>query len=198
MYIATYFDSIDHAILHELLYRKIKDEFILSVCRKIMNKGGDGQRGLPIGNLTSQFWANVYLDRFDHFLKDELTLPYYLRYMDDFVVFSNLKAGLKKLRRVIDEFLLSKLKLHTKPAATMLNNRLNGLPILGVWIFPSTIRIERENFERSFARLKLWEKEYTRGAIDYEKYSASMMSLISHLTYWNSRELLKKELRDVL
>jgi len=68
MDIAKYFDSIDHNILFELLYRKIKDECILSVCRKIMDKGGDGKRGLPIGNLTSQFWANVYLDRFDHFI----------------------------------------------------------------------------------------------------------------------------------
>ena len=73
-----------------------------------------------------------------------------------------------------------------------------GLPFLGVRIFPSTIRIKRENFKKSFARLKLREKEYTQGAIDYERYSASMMSLISHLTHWNSRELLKKEMLDVV
>ena len=198
MDIAKYFDSIDHTILFDLLSRKLKDKFILSVCRKIMDKGGDGERGLPIGNLTSQFWANVYLDRFDHFIKDELALPYYLRYMDDFVVFSNEKDFLKRLRRLMEDYLLLNLKLYTKPAATMLNSRLHGLPFLGVRIFPSTIRIKRENFKRSFARLKLREKEYTQGIISYGKYSASMMSLISHLTYWNSRELLKKEMLDVV
>ena len=198
MDIAKYFDSIDHNILFDLLSKKIKDELILSVCGKIMDKGGDGKRGLPIGNLTSQFWANVYLNRFDHFLKDELAVPYYVRYMDDFVIFSNENAGLLKLRQVMEEYLLTNLKLRLKPSATMLNSRLHGLPFLGVRIFPSTIRIKRENFERSFARLKLRGKEYKQGAIDYKRYSASMMSLISHLTCWNSRELVKKELLNVL
>ena len=118
--------------------------------------------------------------------------------MDDFVVFSNEKTGLKELRRVIEDYLFLKLKLHTKPAATLCNSRFHGLPFLGVRIFPSTIRIKRENFERSFARLKLREKEYTQDKISYEKYSASMMSMISHLTCWNSRELLKKEMLYLL
>ena len=81
----------------------------------------------------------------------------------------------------------------------MLNSRLHGLPFLGVRIFPSTIRIKRENFKRSFARLKLREKEYTQGAkSSYARYSASMMSLVSHRTCWNSRELLTKEMLYVL
>ena len=144
MDIAKYFDSIDHDILYELLSKKIKDQFILSLCRKIMDKGGDGIRGLPIGNLTSQFWANVYLDCFDHFVKEELAVPCYLRYMDDFVVFSDEKAALKKLRPLMKDYLLAKLKLRIKPAATLLNSRLHGLPFLGFLVKPFILRKNRQ------------------------------------------------------
>ncbi len=178
MDIARYFDNIDHGVLYELLSRKIKDEFILSLCRKIMAKGGDGKHGLPIGNLTSQFWANVYLDCFDHFVKDHTKIKPYLRYMDDFCLFSNDKNDLKAIRPVIEDFLLSKLGLRTKPQTTLINSSLHGLPFLGVRIFPSLIRVRSENIKRSLKRVQLREYEYGIGKINYERYTSSMMSLI--------------------
>lgn len=194
MDIAKYFNNIDHEILYQLLSRKIKDKFILLLCRKIMTKGGDGKCGLPIGNLTSQFWANVYLDRFDHLVKDQMKIKSYLRYMDDFCLFSNRKKDLKDILLVLEVFLLSELKLRIKPQATSINSSLHGLPFLGVRIFPSLIRVRSENFKRSLKRIRLREYEYETGKIKYERYLSSMMSLISHLKYWNSWELLKKEI----
>jgi RNA-directed DNA polymerase len=70
MDVRKYFGSINHKILLRIIKRKIKDPFVIFLCKTIIAKGGDGITGLPIGNLTSQFFANVYLDIFDHFIKD--------------------------------------------------------------------------------------------------------------------------------
>ena len=92
--IPKYFDSINHSVLKRILERQIKDPHILDLCSRIIAKGGGGQCGLPIGNLTSQFWANVYLDNFDHFIKEQLRVKGCLRYMDDFCFFSGDKDSL--------------------------------------------------------------------------------------------------------
>ncbi len=127
MDIRKYFDSIYHAILNAILARKIKDPFILDLCRKIIAKGGDGRRGLPIGNLTSQFFANVYLDLFDHFIKDKLRITGYVRYMDDFCVFDSDRNSLMELRDKITFLLQERLRLEVKENAVLINSRLHGL-----------------------------------------------------------------------
>lgn len=192
MDIRKYFDSIHHEKLNYIIKRKIKDPFILRLCYKIILKGGDGVTGLPIGNLTSQFFANVYLDVFDHFIKEELGIKYYLRYMDDFCLFSEEKSDFKKWRLVIIDYLINKLRLLVKEKATLINTAMHGLPFLGVRIFPATIRVKRENFKRSYGRLKEKEIQYRKGLISDEQYDAGMQSLISHLKYWNSKALLCK------
>ncbi len=194
MDISKYFNSIDHSVLKRILERQIKDPNILDLCARIIAKGGDGQRGLPIGNLTSQFWANVYLDKFDHFIKDRLRVKAYLRYMDDFCLFSSDKQFLKDSLSVITQFLKTELRLEPKPRATLINTSLHGLPFLGARIWPSLIRIGQNNFKRSFNRLKQREKEYRSGKIPYKNYLCSMESLLSHLKRWNCKELIAKEI----
>lgn len=193
MDIRKYFDSIYHAILNAILARKIKDPFILDLCRKIIAKGGDGAKGLPIGNLTSQFFANVYLDLFDHFIKDKLRITGYVRYMDDFCVFDSDRNSLMELRDKITFLLQERLRLEVKENAVLINSRLHGLPFLGVRIFPNLVRIKRENFNRSYAKLKTREWQYKNGLITYEAYSSSMQSLTAHLTYYGNN-LLKSRL----
>jgi retron-type reverse transcriptase len=193
MDVRKYFDSINHETLNRIIARSIKDPFILNLCAVIISKGGDGITGLPIGNLTSQFFANVYLDIFDHFIKERLRIKHYIRYMDDFCVFSDDKEHLKNIRNKATEFIDDTLRLDIKESATLLNNRLHGLPFLGVRIFPNMIRYKRENFNRSFKKLKTREWEYNNGYIDYEKYSSSMQSFTAHLTHYGN-SLLKSRL----
>ncbi len=195
MDVKKYFSSINHEILNNLLYRKIKDKFILDLCKTIIAKGGDGITGLPIGNLTSQFFANVYLDNFDHFVKERLGIKSYLRYMDDFCIFYNDKKYLKDLRVVISDYLKRNLCLELKESATLINNRQNGLSFLGVNIYPNLIRYKKENFNRSYKKLKIREYEYKNGLINYDKYSSSQQSLISHLTYYGNG-LFRKEIKN--
>lgn len=198
MDIQKYFASIDHQILMNTLELKIKDKYILDLCSKIILKGGDNNCGLPIGNLTSQFFANVYLDLLDHFLKDKLKAKYYLRYMDDFCVFSNIKEELLAFKLQIVNFLDKELKLTPKKSATMLNYTQQGLPFLGVRIYPNLIRYKKENFNRSFNKLKKREYEYSHNLISYDTYISSMQSLISVLTHYGNNLLNSKLYRDRL
>jgi retron-type reverse transcriptase len=193
MDVRKYFDSIDHEVLKTIIRKKIKDTYILNLCGKIISKGGSGLKGLPIGNLTSQFFANVYLDVFDHYIKDELKIRGYVRYMDDFCIFDTSKEMLKLLRDKIKIFLNEKLRLEVKESATLINSALHGLPFLGVRIFPGRIRLIRENFRRSYTKLMANEWKYQNGYILYEKYSSSMQSLTAHLNYWGNK-LLKSRL----
>jgi len=177
MDVKKFFGSIDHDVMNAVIRRKIKDRYILDLCKKIITKGGDGTKGLPIGNLTSQFFANVYLDALDHYVKEEQHQKFYVRYMDDFCVFGDDKDSLKRLSKSIAVFLQDKLKLKVKEPTTLINNGLHGLPFLGMRIFPQMIRLKRENFIRSFNKLKTREWEYNKGLIDYIRYTSSMQSL---------------------
>ena len=82
-----YFPSVDHAVLRGLLRRKIGDDRLLRLLHRLIASGDEeGGKGMPIGNLTSQLFANLYLDPLDHFVKEDLRQRSYLRYMDDFLV----------------------------------------------------------------------------------------------------------------
>jgi len=169
MDIKKYFSSINHEILNYIISRKIKDRFILELCKIIIAKGGNGTIGLPIGNLTSQFFANVYLDVFDHFIKERLRIKPYIRYMDDFCFFSNWKPHLKDLRFIVAEYLENNLSLKLKDSATLINSKMHGLPFLGVRIFSNMVRYKKENFKRSYQKLKKREWEYKNGLMDIQK-----------------------------
>lgn len=181
MDVRKYFPSIDHEILHRVLSRTIKDRFILELLGRIIDLGGDGHRGLPIGNLTSQFFGNVYLDPFDRFVKQDLRVTSYLRYMDDFCLFGDTPAALKDLREECTNFLGEKLMLSVKSEATLINTHIHGLPFLGRRIYPRLVRLKRESLVRSARKLRRRECEYEEGLISYARYQASTQSLISHL-----------------
>ena len=187
--IRKYFPTIDHGILLAIIERKIKDRDVQWLTRRIIARSGDP--GLPIGNLTSQFFANVYLDVFDHYMKDRLGVRHYLRYMDDFVVFSNSKTELKNLRDLAADFLANTLRLSLKTESCYINRRLNGLSFLGTRIFPNLIRLKRENLTRTLARVRKREQQFVGGEIEEEEYRDSMMSLMAHLQTYDTRNLLK-------
>jgi RNA-directed DNA polymerase len=189
MDVKKFFDSIDHQIMLRIIEQKIKDSSLLELIAKIIKNGGKNGKGLPIGNLTSQFFANVYLDRLDHYVKDKLAVKYYLRYMDDSLIFSNNKEYLKEYRKKMEIFLKKELELELKEAATFINSRLNGLSFLGTRIFPNLIRIRTENLKRTIKKMKNRQYKYKNGFISEEKYLQSMQSMIGYLRNSNSYHL---------
>lgn len=194
--IEKYFDSIRHRTLLDLIERKIKDARLLAITERIVGNGGVNGVGLPIGNLTSQFFANVYLNGFDHFVKQELRVKHYVRYMDDFAQFSAEKETLKAHRKAIEAYLAEELGLQLKPGATFINSAANGLTFLGRRIFPNLVRLAPANLRRMARRMAEREEEFNEGSITEETFLQSMNSYWAMLQHGGNFNLRKGLLKD--
>jgi RNA-directed DNA polymerase len=198
--VRQFFPSIDHAILRAEIARLINDEQVLWLCDKILQSGagvlqdeyamvyfpGDDlfsanrPRGLPIGNLTSQFWANVYLHGFDHFVKRDLKCPAYLRYVDDFLLFADDTRTLLAWRsEIIGKMSELRLTLHEEsaqvfPAAT-------GIPFLGFRLYPDHRRVKRRKVIHFRRKLGGLLKNYAAGEIPFERLDASVQGWVNHV-----------------
>jgi len=156
--IRAFFASVDHAVLRTLLRRVIKDRRVLCLMDVIIDNGeaismpeepcGGLRRGLPIGNLTSQHFANFYLSGFDHWVKGCLRPNGYVRYMDDFLLFHNDRNVLKAMLRALREELSERRKLTLKDSASLLTRTAVGIPFLGVRAFPGMRRLSRRKLRR--------------------------------------------------
>ena len=170
----------------------------MSTFEKLTNLGANFQPiapvGLPIGNRTSQFFANVYLDPLDHFLTDRCGVSGYVRYMDDFVLFENDKKRLKSLKADTEVFLWDKLRLRLKPSATFLNSRQNGLSFLGRRIFPNIIRLRTENLRRITRQMDLLEHQMAKGDITEAAFLHSMNSYWAMLSFYPELMPLRRAL----
>lgn len=212
--ISKYFPTIDHGIMKELIRKKIKCKDTLWLIDKIIDNSnpqesviqyftiedlinfGDRRLGLPIGNLTSQFFANIYLNPLDHFVKEKLKCKAYVRYVDDFALFSDDAAYLANCRREIEDF-LAKLRLKIHPIKSQLFQTKHGASFLGFRIFPSKIRVRSQNLRRGRRRIKRLQKDYAQGRITLSKVKQSMDSWTAHLEHgdtWRLRQQIFKSL----
>ncbi len=199
MDVRQFFPSIDHAILLNTLSKTIIDERVMDLCRRIVNSG-DGvlheeyqmiyfpsddlfdinrPRGLPIGNLTSQFWANVYLNPLDHFIKRQLKCRGYIRYVDDMLLFADNKAQLHEWQKQVTDFLAGlRLTIHTNSAQPR-PTRI-GVPFLGFQMFHNYRRLKRRKAVHARRRLKALAARYRDGEIDEKRVQASINAWIAH------------------
>ena len=193
--VRSFFASIDHDVVMDILERIFKDKRLLSLFQVIIDHGSDTRNGLPIGNLTSQHLANLYLDQLDHFVKEELGIKGYLRYMDDFILFSNSKKELHEWYGKIDHFLASELRLVLKSRATTLSPVSEGLNFLGFRIYPNLIRLQNRTKYRRWKNIRRIEREFLNGFISEEEYQMSMQSIVEHLkigdTYHLRRDMFR-------
>ncbi|MCP4536454.1 MAG: RNA-dependent DNA polymerase [Chloroflexi bacterium] len=214
--ICRFFPSIDHAILRQTLARVIIDPETMWLVDRILESGtgilndeyemawfpGDDllaanrPRGLPIGNLTSQFWANCFLDPFDHFVKRELRCCKqrggYLRYVDDCLFFANDKATLWAWQKAAIERLGHlRLTIHKKQAHP--HPVTEGVPFLGFVVFPTQRQLKRRkgiNFRRRFKALLT---SYTASEIPIERVGVSVQGWVNHVRYgdtWGLRQAI--------
>lgn len=200
--IVKHFPSIDHAVLLDILGRVIHDDDILALVATIVASGsgvledeldmvwfpGDDlwsahrPRGLPIGNLTSQFWSNCYLDPLDHFIKRELRCTAYLRYVDDFALFSDSKAQLWRWKSaIIDRLAGLRLTIHDEAAQVIPVD--HGTPWLGFIVFPTHRRVKARNAVHFTRRLRNRISDYAAGRITFAELDASVQGWINHVSY---------------
>lgn len=184
-----YFQSIDHAVLKTEIRKVIKDAGVLALLDRIIDHNGnmpDGV-GIPVGNLTSQLFANIYLDALDQFIKHELGVEAYIRYMDDFVILSPDKEQLRSWLARIEQFLREELKLEFNPKTTILAAK-NGIDFVG-YKHRATHRKVRKD---SIKRIKRTIKKYESGKITKEQLQKSIQSWTGHAGHADSYNLRKK------
>ncbi|MGJ3252715.1 MAG: reverse transcriptase domain-containing protein [Elainellaceae cyanobacterium] len=204
--ICKYFPSIDIAILKQLIRRKLKCRDTLWLIDTILDTPsniespidyfpGDSlltplerPKGLPIGNLTSQFFANVYLNGFDRFIKETLNVSKYLRYVDDFSLFSDNCDFLQNCRSQIETYLASlRLKIH--PIKSQLTQTRYGAIFVGFRVLPDRIRVRNHNLQTGRRRLKRLQTAYASGRLSEEEIARSLQSWNAHLTHGNTWRL---------
>ena len=207
--IQKYFPSIDHDILKGLIRRKIKCPETLWLIDTIIDASnkqvptiayfpGDDlltpvqrRKGLPIGNLTSQFFANLYLSSFDHFVKRDLRLRHYLRFVDDFAAFSDDRQELADARLAMEDYLVT-LRLKVHPIKSQLFETRHGANFVGFRVFPDRIRVRNDNLRRARRRLKQLQKEYAAGKISLEPLVQRLQSWEAHLLHGDTYRLRRK------
>ena len=151
--IRKFFENIDHEILLAVLKEYIPDRKIIWLMEKVIFSFSSApDRGLPLGNLTSQLFVNIYMNKFDQFIKHKLKAKYYIRYADDFVVFSDDKSWLEELLPKIGDFLSEQLKLNIHPDKVFIKTLASGVDFLGWVHFPDHRVLRTTTKRRMFKR----------------------------------------------
>lgn len=180
------FETIDHTVLMKQISKRIGCEDTLWLTEKIISHGGVEGKGLPIGNLTSQHFANFYLDALDHYCVQELRIRGFIRYMDDVLLFSHDKDHLLEALGELTLWLPQALKLEIKHTATQLHPVHHGVPFLGFRIFPQCIRFDSRRKRRFIHRWK------SIGKMDEREQSQRYNGLICWAEQANTRQLRRR------
>lgn len=164
--VRKYFQSIDKRILRDIVFTKIRCRETRWLITAILSST-EGRVGIPVGNLTSQLFANVYLNELDHFVKEQLHARCYVRYMDDFVILHEDKKYLHTLWRAIEEYLGDNLHLELNRKTAVFPAR-HGIDFLGYRIFPGHKLLRKRYIKRTKRMIKHFEKEYRDGNMQLE------------------------------
>jgi RNA-directed DNA polymerase len=210
--IVQHFPSIDHQVLLETLFREVRDPRVRALVARVVASGdrvleqayrmvwfpGDDllaacrPRGLPIGNLTSQFWSNCYLHPLDQLVTRELGCRAYVRYVDDMALFADDKASLWAWKRaIVDRLARLRLTVHAGQAQVMRCSA--GVPWLGFVVYPDHRRVKGRKVVQATRRLTQRFDDWRAGRISFGEFDASVQGWINHVRYadtWGLREHL--------
>lgn len=212
--IRKYFPSIDLEVLKTAIRKKIRCAPTLWLIDSIIDNSneqdpsieyfpGDDlltpaerRRGLPIGNLTSQFFANVYLNGFDHFVKEELRCSKYLRYVDDYALFSDDWQYLHDCRQAIEAYLATlRLKIH--PIKSQLFETKEGANFVGFRVLPDRIRVRNDNLRRARKRIRDLQEGYRTYQMSADDVIHCLASWEAHLQHGDTYRLREDIFRDL-
>ncbi len=208
MDIEQYFPSIDHRLLKEIFRHYLKDRSLLALLDRIVDDtpralgrltpryfAGDDLLtplarpcGIPIGNLTSQFFANLFLDGFDHWLKERCGIRAYLRYVDDLTVLGRDKHQLHDLREMVRER-LSAQRLALHPHKAHIYHTAGGIDLLGYQVFPYKRRLRADNGHRFARKLRGFARAYRTRRLNWEDFNPAVQSWIGHARHADTEGL---------
>jgi len=190
--IHKFFDSVDHCILKSQVRRRIKDPHMLRLLDAFVDHTvpwTEPGKGIPIGNLTSQYFANFYLSGLDHLIKEYLRIEGYVRYMDDLVLFADEKDTLWEALGQIEEYLEKELCLNLNEEGILLAPVSQGLSFVGFRVFPGVIRIARRGWRRFRRKMMAVDARLAANTMDVETWRRSTASMVGHLCQAQTRNL---------
>lgn len=188
--IRHYFDEVNHDILIKIIKNKIDDENVIWLIRQILNNFNSGisGKGMPLGNLTSQFFANVYLNELDYFVKHQLKAGYYIRYVDDFVILHRSKKRLDYFKKRIEAFLKDELKIELHPDKTKTLALRDGIEFLGYRIFYHYNLLNKKNIKLITKKISAFRENQ----ITKEDFDNSLKGWEGYAKWANSFNLRNK------
>lgn len=205
--IRKFFANIDHQILLDILIEYIPDKNIIKLLENIIGSfniskplpnpplstgEGDESVGLPLGNLTSQLFVNIYMNKFDQAVKHKLKFKHYIRYVDDFVFLSEDRKQLEDLIPIIETYLKKELKLEMHPDKVYIKTLNSGVDFLGMVSFPHYRILRTKTKKRMFGKMKKKKLELENDLISEESFSQSRQSYLGMLTHCDGYEVGNK------
>ncbi len=207
--IAAFFPSIDHEIIGQQLCGIIKDKDLLKLLNVIINSVPETTQaqthyypqddllsplqrrtGLPIGNLTSQWFANFYLNGLDHFIKQDLGVSAYLRYVDDMLLLSDSKQQLWGWRLKIEQYLLH-LRLSLHPKKQKVFHVTKGVDVLGYRVFPDFCHLRNDNGHRFSRKMHRYAELYSQNKLELVDIKPSVMAWLGHAQHADCEGLIQ-------
>lgn len=194
MDIRRFFDTVRHGILKSLLRKHIKDNKVLQIIDVVidsfrMKTSCLGDVGIPLGNVTSQLFANIYLHELDNFIKHELRQSYYLRYCDDFILLSNTEGHLRDLIGLIERFLLKTLGLELHPKKVTIKKLSQGIDFVGYVLFAHHLLVRTSTKQRMKNRIKGAYEDLLQGEISLVSMDRKLQSYLGILSHANQHML---------
>lgn len=193
--IRKFFDSISHDVLLGIINKKIVDDDLRRLLRIIVNSYDSdrstllNRRGVPIGNLTSQMFANVYMNEFDQFVKHVLRAKHYIRYTDDFIIFSDNRAYLENLLTPIKISLKERLDIELHPDKISIRKFRQGIDFLGYVTLPHYRLVRRQTMNRINRKLRARVAQRLRGDLTEESLEYSLQSFLGVLSHADAYRL---------
>ncbi len=196
--IKKYFENVSHNILLTILRKKIDDQQVVWLIKVILSnyKKEKNEVGMPLGNLTSQFFANVYLNELDQFVKHTLKAKYYLRYVDDFVILSDSINELNGDKDRITVFLDEQLRLQLHPAKSNIISSERGVDFLGMRVFPYHKLLKKKNLYKFKRKYKCFSDQYNAREVSYDRIYDFMEGWNANAKNANTYKLRKNILSD--
>lgn len=189
--VKKFFYNIDKEILFEILKKDISDDDLLNFTKVLIFSEDNSKVGIPIGNYTSQFFANIYLNELDHYIKEKINVKYYIRYMDDFILLFPSKEEASYVFNLIREFLNKKLNLELNRKSRYFPNN-QGIDFCGYKIYETHILVRKRCKKDMKKKIKKWNNLFYKNKLDLKKTQMSISSWKSHCKHACSYNLVNK------
>ncbi|MBU1245453.1 MAG: reverse transcriptase/maturase family protein [Nanoarchaeota archaeon] len=197
--IKHYFEEVNHKILLRVIKKKIKCNKTIWLVKQILNNNitKGNSKGMPLGNLTSQFFANVYLNELDYFVKHRLRAKYYVRYVDDFVILHPFRTQLIGWKEEINDFLKNELKIELHFDKSRIIPLSKPISFVGFRVFYYYKLLKRFNQKNIQRRLGKYCVLFSENKINYDKIYDSLQGSFAYMERANTHRLKKKLLKQV-